>query len=475
MIFRVRRARESVKCPLSPSLSHRQNVWVRDYLSSAAVQHPVLRLPTSARIAFSQLPLSRAEQVSPNSRCRSAMPPPATPATIQVHVQFPLDFDTAKEEEYLHPNNWRWLPFLQFPIQTLGNLQFAVKPYKWVRYATGITVGAVGGLSFDRNELNLIDYDAELPLDGLCLFYHVDNAEKLLMCPADPGLLRAHASGVTSYRDSNFRKEVIKRDCSCVVTKEAFQLCDAAHVVPFAKGDKYLKRFYEQRVRKIDLNTDDPLTDINDVRNGLLLSKVAHAMFGVFSAFLMLPNFALDTPDVVPGALTGQRKCVMHVFDEDIRKGLVGSKHGEEARMPASELDWPPDALFEGTYAALIHKVFGVKDVQEINDWAASLHQGGFVTFNQAEVERQHKEPEDRAERIQNQESDRDTIQHKRRHSTQQDTVELDDLDMVMLMPYRFMPLAKARAMLFGGSGEAEKEQEHKEAVEKVLAWQERL
>ena len=46
------------------------------------------------------------------------------------------------------PSNWHWVHCLTLPVETLKTLSFSQRPYKWIRYAIGVVVGAEGHLSF---------------------------------------------------------------------------------------------------------------------------------------------------------------------------------------------------------------------------------------------------------------------------------------------------------------------------------------
>lgn len=92
-----------------------------------------------------------------------------------VYASFPI---TVSLDANLNsdPSNWHWIPCLTLPR---GNvLQFSLKPYKWIRYAIGVVVGAEGDLSTSRDVLNLVDYNAELPTQSAALYYHIGEDEK---------------------------------------------------------------------------------------------------------------------------------------------------------------------------------------------------------------------------------------------------------------------------------------------------------
>ncbi|SRR5258708_7946533 len=160
-------------------------------------------------------------------------------AVISVHAQFPKTVKPNTELD-LDPTNWEWKKFLAFPISKFENLRFSLKPYKWIRYATGIVIGARGELCTEPDLPNPIpiDYDSGLSAVSIDVFYHTTDEEKSRMFPIDPKLAdRTVTSSRTSTRRDDFREDVEGRDGSCVVTGDPASVCQAAHLLPHSKGD----------------------------------------------------------------------------------------------------------------------------------------------------------------------------------------------------------------------------------------------
>jgi len=164
----------------------------------------------------------------------------ATNNSIFVHAQFPKNV-IPNTELNLDPTNWQWENCLTFPISKLNNLGYSPKPYKWIRYATGIVVGARGHLCTERDPPDAvpIDYDSGLSAVSIDLYYHTTDQEKRRMFPIDPKLAdtRTVTSSRTNTRRDNFRGDVEDRDRSCVVTGVPHRACQAAHLLPHSKGD----------------------------------------------------------------------------------------------------------------------------------------------------------------------------------------------------------------------------------------------
>ena len=127
-------------------------------------------------------------------------------AYISVHAQLSKNIISYTEVD-LDPANWEWKEFLAFPFSRLNDLRFSLKPYKWIRYATGIVIGVRGELCAERDLPNPapIDYDSDLSAVSIDLYYHTTDQEKRRIFPVDPKL--ANTRTVTSSWTSS------RRDC----------------------------------------------------------------------------------------------------------------------------------------------------------------------------------------------------------------------------------------------------------------------
>jgi hypothetical protein len=117
-------------------------------------------------------------------------------------------------------------------------LQLSRRPYKWIRYATGVVAGVHGHLSTSPNSSNFVDYNAGLPAESSVLYYHTTDDGKRRMCPIDPHVLRTNiTSSVATTRRAQFRVDVKERDEGCVVTGYPDTAFDAVHLLAHSKGD----------------------------------------------------------------------------------------------------------------------------------------------------------------------------------------------------------------------------------------------
>lgn len=170
---------------------------------------------------------------------------------IFVFTQLPVDGDPSNSNS----DNWIWVHCLTFPVPTLIKLQFSNKPYKWIRFAIGVVIGAESGtlsLREDDSSPNHELLDSNLDsLDQLPaitdLYYHLDVSNEQggvtttrRMFPLDPDFAntRNSSTNTSASHHVTFRAEVSQRDGNRCVLTEAELHCDAAHLVSHTKGDE---------------------------------------------------------------------------------------------------------------------------------------------------------------------------------------------------------------------------------------------
>ena len=142
-------------------------------------------------------------------------------------------------------DDWVWTTILEIPVNEFLSYSLSNKPFKWMRYATGVVLGAEGHLRRGENEnSDLVDYDVDE--NGLGneqteqeLFYHVPEGRRDIMLPFDLQFPRDRVtSSVGTSRGGDFATGVATRDgLRCVVTNSDPNHCDCAHLVAHSKGD----------------------------------------------------------------------------------------------------------------------------------------------------------------------------------------------------------------------------------------------
>jgi len=122
------------------------------------------------------------------------------------------------------------------------------------------------------------------------------------------------------------------------------------------------------------------LTDINDVRNGLLLSLHIHKYFGLgIFGFLKTPNFALSDDDVPPspGPICGPqsntpgRFILQHFIEQPNVAATSSFRHNQNARQPIDMNNFPPPVLIDMWYGCAALKQWG--DTSIINTIWSSM------------------------------------------------------------------------------------------------------
>ena len=213
-----------------------------------------------------------------------------------------------------------WLPFgtisklaLSIPLAECGN--YVVNPLKWPRFIGYAICGREGYFSTSQGGTEIGDYTADIEARQ---YYFISKGKSdcdttkalpsLLTLLGEPRLVdvdamddrTTDASDLTERR-TDFRRRVIARDNSCLLTADPVFVCDACHILPHSKGDnvrssllsnvltfrpKYISNVLYHRSRTNN-SVDDFDDGINDPRNGLLLTATLHRLLGApKSAFL---------------------------------------------------------------------------------------------------------------------------------------------------------------------------------------------
>ncbi|KAH8995406.1 hypothetical protein EDB92DRAFT_2052945 [Lactarius akahatsu] len=365
-----------------------------------------------------------------------------TAPQIVVYASLPLtvSFDANLD---LSPTNWHWLNELP------GHL--LERPYKWIRYAIGVVIGAEGVLSTSCDSLDVVDYDIGLPVESAVLYYHISNEERGRMLPVDPHIVcTSRTSSVLTARRRSFLDKVAEWDGGrCLLTGWAGKFCDAVHLLPHHKGNMYISTY----TQCCSHARDDITEDINDIQNGVFLNKVAHVMLGNDLGLLMTPNFAMSTTDIDPTAPPAQKQCISHLF-EPAPPGTITSG----STFQISDIHrFPPAIIFDAVYAGAVLHHFGTQTLKDmvIANWEDTYSRAMTAT-----------DPiESLRSRMQAQTLDE---VHDESHC------EPDILDMFAFVPYCMVPPDELRAAMSELREGAEAE-ECRRVEEKVEEWVGRL
>ncbi|TFY63086.1 hypothetical protein EVG20_g6467 [Dentipellis fragilis] len=366
------------------------------------------------------------------------------PATILVYTQFPTTVSRRI------PNDWKWTRTLAFPLDDLAKLKLSPTPFKWIRYATGVVVGAQGDLSHQRDSVALVNYDDPLPGESLELYYHVSDEKKLHMFPLDPLLANSRTAtpSAKSTRQANFGGEVMQRDGG-------------------RKGSSYIEAFTRGRHRGPD-DENDIIDDIDSVRNGLFLDKALHAELGSDFAILVTPNFAMDTSDVdvQPGTHGHGQRYTAHFFD--LPFVAASNLPGRAIRTPDEMSEWPPTMLFDAVYASAVLHHFGVVPPRTLDPWNDIFYSGERTTTEQVDEQRRREQEAKEDEQTEQSRLERNERYMQRRTGGS----AVDGIDPLML-PYMLIP--RDRMAKYAEERQEALAEEEREVLEaKVSSWRDK-
>ncbi|KAH9050883.1 hypothetical protein EDB83DRAFT_2676602 [Lactarius deliciosus] len=196
-------------------------------------------------------------------------------------------------EIYLNVDGSRF-PFLSIPLDDVQRL--STRPFKWLRYVLYCICGARGDL-YARLGGPPVDYDSTELAGDVIYFYEPSPGHCIFI--DHEGLNDSVTSTDHTPRRDNFRKDILARDKEfCVVTREPANDCDAAHLIPGSKTDKYIRRVVEDR-SSLYGGTTPMIRGIDAIENGVFLAVDLHRKLGRGDvAFLKTPNYGLDPTDI---------------------------------------------------------------------------------------------------------------------------------------------------------------------------------
>jgi len=270
------------------------------------------------------------------------------------------------------------ISFLCIPIKDVERL--SVRPFKWLRFLMYTICGAPGEISATPRG-DPVEYDST-ELADVRYYYKPQVSQEDLIFVDIEGLNDrvTSTSSVMTRRSRRFRGQILQRDGSCVITGKRAERCDAAHLIPRAKGDQYIQRIIQDRSHLDGSELATPINDIDDIRNGVLLSKDLHAGLGDGEiAFLKTPNFRLEPADIpwVGEGTVPDTRVTPHQFVEPDGYDRGRAQHilnmFQEARITPDrsylfDLGAPVDANFQGTDSTppiiLLNFMYGVAAYQ---------------------------------------------------------------------------------------------------------------
>ncbi|KAH9178298.1 hypothetical protein EDB89DRAFT_1930467 [Lactarius sanguifluus] len=386
----------------------------------------------------------------------------ATTPRIIVNASFPRKVVQGADLD-LRPSNWNWVHCLTLPLEMLQTQQFSHRPYKWIRYAIGVVVGARGDLSTTPDPSGVVvDYDADLPADYVDLYYHINDNEKQKMFPIDPDILRTQVTtSVSTNRRGPFHDDVVRRDeQTCVWTEMEATFCDAVHLLAHSKTNDYISTFTHRRGRD---NEDNFIEDIDSVRNGIFLIRNAHLILGTQLAFLVTPNFAMNTDDV--GGPPEEKRYTAHIIRTGTGRFPPDCVPGTSFQIADSPQS-PPDILFDAIYAGFVVLHFGTETMKDsTGKWKDTFYPKGAKTQREADHRTIIDERAATTAKSQEQALDRNE-----RHEPRTRRQAHDLIDTLMAVPYILVSPDEHQEMMRQARKEAESA-EQRRVQGKVEEW----
>ncbi|KAJ7152232.1 hypothetical protein C8R43DRAFT_1127311 [Mycena crocata] len=253
---------------------------------------------------------------------------------------------------------------------------FCPKDMKYLRFLSWIILGQHGRIhQVTKKRMNCqltpVEDDTEYADKGIYQFKPTltANVERAV----NPHALSSRSSSSVASnqgpREHVFRAGLIERDHFCVFTGRPREMCQAAHIIPFARGDKWMQMISAHYRPK----TDEAVIDINDLRNGMLLESGIHtAAAGI--GILKTPNEILSIGDVPASQADPiDRRGVSYPRNVQYTLHTVGSSadvaallNGRKAAFaegtPVGKL--PAGYLCHYAYAATVLECWGPPDLE---------------------------------------------------------------------------------------------------------------
>ncbi|KAJ7046173.1 hypothetical protein C8F04DRAFT_987884 [Mycena alexandri] len=186
--------------------------------------------------------------------------------------------------------------YLDVPVETVASL--CRKPVKYLRFLAYCILGVDGLIASEEFEGDELADDERLG-PGVYYFVRAGDEDALEHAVDPEALTYSHAPETTNTRE-NFRTLVAERDVACIFTNTNVESCQGVHIVPFSRGDEWMKEVVQSRIPEDNEDVSN-LSIVNDIRNGMLVSNVLHPVIDKKKlVVLKTPNLILDRNDIPP-------------------------------------------------------------------------------------------------------------------------------------------------------------------------------
>ncbi|KAK0456475.1 hypothetical protein EV421DRAFT_1752673 [Armillaria borealis] len=203
--------------------------------------------------------------------------------------------------------------FLAIPVADIAHI--TKRPVKFLRFVGFCILGVNGSI---MSEKGAFVEDDEAITEGRYYFV-APNASGESSSLVDLNVIGDYVNGDNLYWTSDehrdFRDKVVARDRSGLVTNNIPSDCGSTHIIPYAKGND----LSQARSR----GNEPAVTDIHDVRNGLLLFLSVKELFTKDLALIRTPNAVLNHDDLLLHKTSIIRNLNMHGIADENYVSLV--------------------------------------------------------------------------------------------------------------------------------------------------------
>ncbi|PBL01017.1 hypothetical protein ARMGADRAFT_1160274 [Armillaria gallica] len=260
--------------------------------------------------------------------------------------------------------------FLAIPVADIAHI--TKRLVKFLRFVGFCILGVDGSI---MSEKGAFVKDDEGITEGKYYFVASGQGSSLV----DPNVIGDYINSDTLYWTSDshrdFRDKVVARDRSGLVTNNVPNGCGSSHIIPYAKGNAYISAISQARSH----GNEPAITDIHDVRNGLLLFLSVKELFTKDLALIRTPNAVLNHDDLLLRETSIIRNLNMHGIADENYVSLVftwlaeGSSpilcNDDDNTHRRSSL--PADFLLEFAFGAMAVRLWASKCLQDRLEAAA--------------------------------------------------------------------------------------------------------
>ncbi|KAJ7595055.1 hypothetical protein C8J56DRAFT_928296 [Mycena floridula] len=359
--------------------------------------------------------------------------------TTQVSQSFTVHIQCSVVSEQGQTTAKTW-PSFSVPVPHLKH--FAVRPYKWARFVCRAILAGVPGELFGSEQDAILDFDTG-PDDILQEKVYFKPHREYVIAPTEAALSSVNftrdkvesthwskQSEGTQDRQTTFRAHLVQREGGySFFGDDSHEDCDATHLVAFSYPHAYIAGFTRQVLKQLHPELSDAeiealpefISDINDIRNGMLMSKALHYSFAknchtypTPTAILVTPGLGLETNDLNPpfhdptnghpnlqvkteAELRAERDIcyTIHQIAPDwTGKTRLFADGTDSGSIPARVSERPSPLLLNTIYAAMVLNLYGFPAFTEFINGTRFVLDETFPDYSWEDLQPQSPGPE---------------------------------------------------------------------------------